>query len=347
MIQILFSFLLFVVPLAADEDPIQQKIRAHMEEFKIPGMAAVIVKDGKAEIYSFGWADRERRIAVTPRTIFNLASVTKVFVTTAIACEVLDGRMKLDQSAATFIPGLEQGPLESFGQVRLQDLATHTASLPRDPPIRMEHGKYPRSEIIRYLRDWQAPYPIGSKYVYSNMSFGILGMALQGLEREPMDTVFRRLIFAPLAMSETELVVSRELSDERAIGYLKSGERSPHFQPIFWPGGGSLNSSASDMAKFLLANMGLQGPPRLLQAMQLAHKSLFKVNDHLSLGLAWQNFENKGLHVLDKDGGVAAYSSYIGFTVDNKFGIVLLCNKGKAKIPPLGRQLLFDLSVRE
>ena len=93
--------------------------------------------------------------------------------------------------------------------------------------------------------------------------------------------------------------------------------------------------------------MGLLGPPKLLEAMQLAQKSVFKTNDRLSLGLAWQTFQNEGLTIIDKDGGVGAYSSYIGFTQDKKTGVVLLSNKGGAKLPPFGRQLLRSIHQGE
>lgn len=321
----------------------QESLSSFMQQKGIPGMAAVIVQNGSSQIFTLGWADRENRRPVDAHTIFNLASVTKVFVTTAMACEILQGHMRLEEPAKDYIRGLKQRRVAEFGRVRIVDLATHTASLPHDPPLKQKGGIYPRQEILQYLQNWHPPYAIGSKYAYSNMSFGILGLTLEGVTGHTLEQVFEQEIFRPLGMQETELSVPLRLQALRAPGYLKTGKRSLHWQPNSWPGGGSLNSSASDMEKFLLANMGLAGPQPLIEAMRLAHKTYFKVGEHLSLGLAWETVQSQGLTIIDKNGGVAAYSCYIGFTQDNKVGVVLLTNKGRADVTSLGRRLLHQL----
>lgn len=339
----LFALLLLSAHTYANPQ-IEGALRSFMQQKAIPGMAAVIVHEGKSQIYTLGWADRENRRPVDAHTIFNLASVTKVFVTTAVASEILQGRMRLEEPAKDYILGLRGRRIADFGRVRIVDLATHTASMPHDPPLKLKSGIYPRQEILQYLQNWHPPYAIGSKYAYSNMSFGILGMTLEGVTGRTLEQVFEQEIFRPLGMQETELNVPPRLMALRAPGYLKTGKRSLHWQPNSWPGGGSLNSSASDMEKFLLANMGLAGPKGLIDAMELAHKTYFKVGENLSLGLAWQTVKSQGLTIIDKNGGVNGYSCYIGFTQNNQVGVVLLTNKGSTQVTTLGRKLIHMLA---
>ena len=208
MIKLLLC-LLFFVSLSADE--IEQMLRSHMQEHDIPGLAAVIVREGKPTIYTLGWSDRERRKPIDQSTIFNLASVTKVFLTTSLAVEVVEGRMQLNEPVISYFPELQQGPMKGFARVRLVDLASHTASLPRDPPFKPIHGKYTRHEVFHFLRNWHPAYPVSSKYEYSNLSFGILGLTLEEVGEKPLQAVFRETIFAPLGMRETELEVPRRL----------------------------------------------------------------------------------------------------------------------------------------
>lgn len=325
---------------SAVEEQVEKAIRTFMEEKQIPGLAAVVVNEGNSRIYTFGFADREKRNPVDRNTIFNLASVTKVFVTTAVAVEVEERRMNLDEAAKDYIPGLREKQVRGFGQVRIVDLASHTAGMPHDPPLKLKGGKFRKQEILRYLQEWQPPYAVGTRYAYSNTSFGILDLTLEGVTGQTLEQVFNEVIFRPLGMVETELEVPLRLQALRAPGYMKTGTRTLHFQPNTWPGGGSLNSSASDMEKFLLANMGLTGPRALIEAMKLAQQTVFKVDNHLSLGLAWQNVTGKGLPIIDKNGGVAGYSSYIGFTADKRYGVVLLANKGGTELTTLGRKVL-------
>ncbi|MCE5318298.1 MAG: serine hydrolase [Parachlamydia sp.] len=349
MLYPILALLLLCTGSSYGDPQIEGTLRSFMQEKSIPGMAAVIVHEGKSEIYALGWADCETRRPVDAHTIFNLASVTKVFVTTAVASEILQGHMRLEEPAKDYIPGLREPNqrerrVADFGRVRIVDLATHTASLPHDPPLKIRGGIYPRQEILQYLHNWHPPYAIGSKYAYSNMSFGILGMTLEGVTGHTLEQVFEQEIFRPLGMMETELNVPPRLQALRAPGYLKTGRRSLQWQPNNWPGGGSLNSSASDMEKFLLANMGLAGPRGLIDAMELAHKTYFKVGEHLAMGLAWQTVQSQGLNIIDKNGGVAAYSCYIGFTQDNQIGVVLLTNKGRTEVTTLGRKLIHQLA---
>jgi beta-lactamase class C len=336
----IFLFLLLVLYGSAFgiDERVEKRLQAHMEEQNIPGLAAVVVTDGQATIYTYGWADRERRKPVDRHTIFNLASVTKVFLTSAVAVEVLERHMSLNEPARDFIPGLRE--VNGFGRVRIVDLATHTASLPREPPFKPNRGMYRPRDILHFLQNWRPSYPVGTKYVYSNLSFGILGMTLKGVTHHPLQQVLFETLLGPLGMRETAFEVPPQFHEKRAIGYLKNGQRALHFQPNRWPDGGSLNASAADMQMFLLANMGLQGPPELVQALEFAQKGYFKANDRLTLGLAWETVKEQGSTLIDKDGGVAGYASYIGFTQDKRVGLVLLTNKGHAHLPPFGRKLL-------
>ncbi len=71
-----------------------------LEKFQPPGTIVVVHHEGKTDFFPFGEANRVRRIAVTPDSIFELASITKVFTTTSLAMEIEEGRKN-----ASFRPG--------------------------------------------------------------------------------------------------------------------------------------------------------------------------------------------------------------------------------------------------
>ena len=92
----------------------------------------VVCQRGQVEFFAFGQADTARGRPVTPESIFELASITKVFTTTSLAMEVDAGRMKLSDPVVRYLPYLaEHGG--DIRQVTLEELATHTSSLPRTP----------------------------------------------------------------------------------------------------------------------------------------------------------------------------------------------------------------------
>lgn len=232
--------------------------------------------------------------------------------------------------------------MKAFRNVRIIDLATHTAGLKRDPPGRKAPD--PRKVIFNDLANWIPNYPIGTRYVYSNYSFGVLGYTLSSVTHsKDFYQAIRRTVLDPLEMNSTVIDVPHEWLHRMAVGYPKSGGEV-HFKPqISMPDSRALKSTSKDMARFLMANMGLQGPEKLRAAMEFAQKPEFQVNAHLSIGLAWQNVHLPAVNVIDKDGGIPGFNSYIGFTKDKKVGIVILTNHNEPGVTNIGRAILKDL----
>ena len=150
-------------------------------------------------------------------------------------------------------------------------------------------------------------------------------------------------------MSSTALPAPRELLGHTVQGYNANGQ--PIGQPgeesgtFKWPGAGQIYSSSRDMATFLAANMGeLANHGPMEAAMALAQQPVFTVNPHFKQALAWQDMTSGNLTILDKNGGLNNTSTYIGFSPQQKLGVVILCNRGKQQATKIGRQILHALA---
>ena len=116
-----------------------------------------------------GISNVEQKLPVKNTTIFELASVTKVFVSTLLAIEVDKGKLKLSNQLVNYIPQLKNTKNAPIDRVELVNLATHSASLPdkvhnfgvKDGDIQVLYNK---------LKTWRPEYPIGSKYYYSKQT---------------------------------------------------------------------------------------------------------------------------------------------------------------------------------
>jgi beta-lactamase class C len=340
MKKIICAFLLLSSSLFADVNPdpiVAEVIKNFMQEKGINGVAVAYFDGQQEHYYNFGFANVAANVPVTSDTIFELASITKVFTSTQLAIEIQRGKMNLKDPLVKFLPALKN-ERSHVDQITLLDLATHTSSLPRVPPPRKQG--YNHKKIINFLRNWAPSYPVGTKYVYSNLGFGLLGYAFANVEGMDYYDVIRRDILFPLNMSSTFITVPQDMMKRYAQGYNKNGGMTQHYPMNAWPAGGALRSTANDMMKFLKANLGVSGPADLLKAMQFAQQEQFKVNDNLTMGLGWQRFHARGLLFVDKNGGVDGFSSYIGMLPDRKMGVVLLANKAKTQITEAGRELL-------
>lgn len=339
MINFFRCLMFFAFHLSAHTPTINPLVQAYMQKHQIPGIAIALFYENKGYILTYGVSDRQKQTPVSGDTIFELASLTKVFTTTDLALQVEQGRMRLDDALSQYLPNVN-GPMQ---RITLKQLATHTSSLPRElPPLK--HRKYDKQRVHTFLQNWNPSYPIGSRYLYSNLGFGLLGYAEENLWHEPYELILDKDILYPLEMRSTWIDVPEENKSRYAQGYSKEGRPVPHTPRGLLPASGALRSTAADMLKFLEANLGVNTPAALHKAMQEAQSPFFRVNDHLTLGLGWQRFKRNGMLIIDKNGGLPGFSSYIGMIPQKKIGIVILANKAKINSTLLGRQLLQYLS---
>lgn len=197
---------------------------------------------------------------------------------------------------------------------------------------------------MRYLEKWKPSHPIGTNYLYSNLGYGLIGYALAAVNGKSYSEVIQENILRPLNMSSTEIIVPSNLQPYYAQGYSTTGTAAQKYPLNAWAAGGALRSTSHDMLNFLMANLGVKGPQNIMQAMLWTQQGFVKVNDKLTMGLGWQRVNHEGFLLIDKNGGVEGFSSYIGMVPDKKIGIVLLADRGKTDITQLGRKILIMLA---
>jgi beta-lactamase class C len=306
----------------------------------------VVRHDGLTQFFPFGLADREHRTPVTADTVFELASITKVFTTTSLAMEVQAGRMQLDDVVTDYVPLLRDHGGD-IRRVTLLQLATHTSSLPRTPTVQRPDHDWNKQLLIQWLAGWQSPYPPGTKSLYSNIGVGLLGFAIADLEKKPMIDIWREQFLTPLGMHRT-FFEPRDATPFVAQGYGPHGQPVSHTPVGGWPAGGRLSSSGRDMGNFLVANMGERTDlPKIMAAMQFSQRPFFKASANMTQGLAWQRVHIQGELVIDKNGGLTGTSTYIGMLPERHVGVVVMANRGKCQATAVGRQLLIALVAKQ
>lgn len=316
-----------------------------MQENHIPGMVVAIHYQGKDYVYPYGFADSKAKKAMTANTIMEVASISKVFTTTLLAIAVDDDKVKLSDPITQYLPTFRNTQQLPVAHIHIENLATHTASLPRDVNA-LTSSKNDENKLMKALSTWHPAYAVGSRYVYSNVSFGLLGRVLEYAYNEPFSALLSEKITKPLAMSNTFVTVPADKQANYAQGYRPNGNPAPHFATTYLVGGGSLVSSANDLLTFMKANLGMQvaeANAGLLYAMQFAQRPLYKVHDNFSLGLGWQVLKRHNGTVVTKNGINLGFNSFIGFSPTQKLGVVVLANKRDGKASIVGNKLLNQL----
>jgi len=321
------------------------------------GVAVALRIDGRSLVLNYGWADRANKRPITTDTLFNLASLRKVFEATLLAQAVRNGDLRLDDPVAKYVVELQQGG--DIRQVTLGQLATHTSGLllPQDHPPWPDWG-YTLPEFIHTLNAWKADGAPGQRHLYTHAGFILLQLALERRYSMPIDELIDRQVLQPLGMISTMLPLGddgprRRLTPEyksRAVqGY--SDDSEPIGQPgeqtsyYHWPGTGQMYSSPRDMMAFLAANLDeMPLDQSLRDAMALTHRNVFRIGPHNGQALAWEIFGKKPT-IVEKYGGLNNASAYIGMMPTRKLGIVILSNRGNQYPNEPGRRILVELAA--
>lgn len=190
---------------AADLGPY---LRAFIAENQIPGMTAVVLRGDR--ILAEGAAGVRK--AGSPELIliddpFHLGSVTKSMTATLAATFVEEGRLKWSTTLPELFPRVSNMD-PGWRNVTVRQMLAHCSGLPANYPwlLRVNHqaSKLPleeqRREIVSAVLSKSPDYPPGSKMVYSNTAFVLLGAALEGSAGRPWETLMQERIFSPLGL---------------------------------------------------------------------------------------------------------------------------------------------------
>ncbi len=176
-----------------------------------PGAVLEVLHHGKLVIR---WAVGSRsliptRQPATPETVFDLASLTKVVVTTPLILQgVAEGHLRLDEPVATDLPEV------SAPGITLRHLLSHTSGLPAWIPFYLDVAGY--DTVIARAARTSPTSAAGTQAVYSDIGFILLGEVARRALGAPLNVLARTRIFDPLGMSNTTYLPDSHLRDRIA-----------------------------------------------------------------------------------------------------------------------------------
>jgi D-alanyl-D-alanine-carboxypeptidase/D-alanyl-D-alanine-endopeptidase len=323
----------------ADAGPLPERVEKAAQERIAAGVNQTLVfgvVDGdNSEVVAFGKLDDGK----TPDgdTVYEIGSITKTFTATLLAETVLSGRVTLDTPVAKLLPDFKI-PARGGMEITLEQLGAQRSALPREPSNMPSkdpanpYADYDTAKLKAFLAEYQLPRDPGAAYEYSNLGFGLLGLALAQLEHTTYDALINEKLLTPLGMTMSGTAFSSAMRAHLAPGYDILGTRTKNWDFDALAGAGAIRSTAGDMVRYLKANMGIDHSP-LAAAMKLAQRPRSDMDKTTDIGLAWMT-TNKG--VIWHDGTTGGYRSFLGFTANGRHGVVILSNNTAAKPNDLG-----------
>jgi len=182
-------------------DRIEALVREDITEKKLPG-AVVLVGLGERTLYQKAIGDRAlvpSREPMTLDTIFDLASLTKPVATaTSVMILLEEGKLRLNDRVATFVPGFER---YGKGGITVRHLLTHVSGL--RPDVDLADEWVGTDTAIKLAIEEVPSAPPGTRFVYSDINFFLLAEIIRQVSGQPLDEFAAERIFRPLKMRDT------------------------------------------------------------------------------------------------------------------------------------------------
>ena len=245
-------------------------VRGHHERGQFHGVAQVSVSGAVVYRGAFGLASAEQGVPNAPDTRFRIASVTKSFTAALVMRLVERGELSLDDRVSARLPWF---PVELGDRMRVHDLLTHTAGMPRilgRPDVdlarlmRMPHTR--RDMALAYCTAPLVSDP-GSTFGYTNAGYILLAAIVEELTGESWGDAMNTFL-EELGLTDTRHAGADAVLDGLANGYVRQNGELRRGALFDWDnasGSGSLVSSASDLVRFadLVHGGQLFGPATL------------------------------------------------------------------------------------
>jgi CubicO group peptidase (beta-lactamase class C family) len=292
------------------------------------GVIAAVIENNTPVFTSLGVTQVGGQTPVDATTLFEIGSISKLFVNLLLAQMVLDGTMTLDDPLAQYLPEGTKLPAFDGQKITLRHLATHRSGLPSVPPslgtidpLNPYEG-FGTEPFYAFLATFSLVEAPGTRFQYSNMGTTLLAEAISHAAGKPYEDLVRERILMPLGMGQTALA---PVDPQRfASGHDTSGQPVPHWTfDVFAPAGAYV-SSAADLAKFATAASGQRETP-LDPAFALMLEQLHPADaPNMKIGLGWMVLEHPNGTTVWHNGKTGGFNSFIGFdSATGKAAIVL------------------------
>ena len=311
---------------------------------RLPGLAIGIVRDGEVVYaHGFGEASRGSGRPITTKSIFHMASVSKLFTATAAMQLVEAGKLELDAPLTKVLPYFRLAEEESR-TITVRQVLTHTSGFPDVRDYEWEKPRHDEGAAERYVRSLASEkmlFAPGKGWSYSNMAFDTMGDVIAKASGMSFDDYVRTHVLAPLGMASSSFIHAETPEASRTQGHsVAFSERVDQAPCTVYPynrrhaPSSTLNSSVEDMCRFALANLarGELGGKRILAAKSY-DLMWSRDDDSPTIGLGWALGDLAGRFAVSHSGGDVGYSSFLTLLPAENLGVVVMIN---SDISPVG-----------
>lgn len=362
----IFAFLIAFVAHAQQPafitDSLSTYMKREMAAWNIPGAAVAVVKDGKVVVsQGYGVKEQGKTEAVNEETLFQIASCSKAFTTTALAVLHVEKKISLDDSVVKFIPGFRLYDNYTTNACTVRDLVCHRIGLQTFQGDFANWGSnFTRAEIVGQLAKQKPVYGFRAAYGYCNAAYLTAGEIIPVVTGKSWDQYVHDQFFVPLKMNRTSTTYEALMADNnKATGhsyFLGKSVTIPYDNINNLGPAGSINSCVKDLANWVMCQLdsgrfdGKQVIPfAALQETRKPHMPLparTKGSHLASYCLGWQTMDYNGVQPFWHNGGTSGFVTTVCFVPELNLGIVVLTNTDQNNLYNALRMQIIDAYLK-
>jgi CubicO group peptidase (beta-lactamase class C family) len=351
------------LPAYAEQTPqTLDELKAAIEKVRVesglPGLGIALVdKNGPYWVAGLGQANLETKTPATENTLFRIGSTSKMFVALSVLKLVEEGKLHLDDKLSDLAPEIYfENPWEKTNPIRLVNLLEHTTGW--DDIGFAVYGRQDATITLKDALDFHPQYRKsrwipGSRYAYNNAGPAVAAYIVKKITGQVYEDYVQAQFFNPLQMTSTTFFESDLFKQLGATLYSADGKAQPYWHIIVRPAG-AINSSASDMAKYLQfliargtfnqqaiiseASFTRMETPTTTPGAQVGALAGYGLHNYVT------GYEDAGVAFHGHDGDVFGGHCRLSYIPELQMGYVLMVNQDNMqaldKIPKLIRAFL-------
>lgn len=345
----------FSAPASAQDD--SQKIAQRLEGFdaymekvlkdwNAPGIGVgIVVNDKLVFAKGYGYRDYEKKLPITSKTLFPIASNTKLFTAVAAGFLVEEGKLTWNEPIRKSVPSIEFYNAELNNTVTLRDMLSHRTGITRHDSIWYK-SDYSEKELFNRLKYLEPKEPLRQMFLYNNMMYAGVGEAIYLQSGKPWADFVREKILKPLQMNSTVYTIADMLKQpDYGVPFTERRDTTEIYKIPYYEetnglaAAGAIISNVDDLSHWLIAlmNKGTYGgksvlPEKVLQATLEPSIALPNTageirgwweNLNPAYGMGRQTSVYRGHPITYHGGDLPGFHSQISFMPNEHVGVIV------------------------
>lgn len=315
-------------------------IQQEMQDKQLPSFSIALV-DNQQIVWAqgFGYADPDKKILATSKTVYRIGSVSKLFTDIGVMQLVERGQLDLDAPVQKYLPDFHpKNPFHT--KITLRQLMSHRAGLLREPPVGnyFDPSELSLAAMVHSLNETTLVYPPETHTKYSNAGVAVVGYVLEKHSGEPFATYLQHAVLQPMGLRDSAFRPEPQLIANLAKAYMWSYDGKLFQAPTFELGmapAGCMYSTVLDLGKFLsvLFNGGQGTDGQVLRRETLEKMwmpQFAKPGQSSPYGLGFRLTELDAHREVEHAGAIYGFATQLSGLPDDKLGVVTVTTMDSA-----------------